>query len=72
MIKDTLVVEVQLENVVLKDLNVLLERLVKWDLLEGSTGPRGVLKGCVELLVFWSARTCCFNWWKRRSWTERR
>ena len=34
MIKDLLEVDVQLENVVLKDLEVLLERLVKWDLLE--------------------------------------
>ena len=29
-------VEVHLENVVLKDLNVHLERLVKWDLLEAK------------------------------------
>ena len=34
MIKYPLEVEVQLENVVLKDPNVILERLVKWDLLE--------------------------------------
>ena len=32
MIKDPLEVEVQLENVVLTDLKVLLERLIKWDL----------------------------------------
>ena len=34
MIKDPLEVEVQLENVALKGPKVLLERLVKWDLLE--------------------------------------
>ena len=34
MIKDPLVGKVHLENVVLKDPMVLLERLVKWDLLE--------------------------------------
>ena len=36
MIKAPLEVEVQLENVGLKDLKVLRERLVKWDLLEAK------------------------------------
>ena len=48
MIKDPLEVEVQLENVTLKGPKVLLERLVKWDLLEaeveearGENGDKG-------------------------------
>ena len=41
MIKDPLEVEVQLENVALKDLKVLLERLVKWDQSVGSKGDIG-------------------------------
>ena len=53
MIEDPLEFKVQLDNAVLKDPKVLLERLVKWDLLEHATrealvvlvsssmGPRG-------------------------------
>ena len=43
MIKDWLEVQVQLENVLLKGPKVLLERLVKWDLLEahGEKGDKG-------------------------------
>ena len=66
MIKDPLEFAVQLENVALKDLKVLLERLVKWDKggtvgvgqqgpisPQGSTGPSDVqgAKGDVELVV---------------------
>ena len=44
MIKDPLEVEVQLENVALKDPKVLLERLVKWDLLEAVLKLEHVVK----------------------------
>ena len=36
MIKDSLEVEVQLKSVAFKDPKVILERLVKWDLLEAE------------------------------------
>ena len=41
---DLLLVDVQLENVVLKELKVLLERLVKWDLLEANVELEHVVK----------------------------
>ena len=44
MVNDLLGVEVQLENVALNDLKVLLERLVKWDLLKVKAILRHVMK----------------------------
>ena len=44
MIKDLLEVEVELENVVLKDPKVLREWLVKWDLLKGEVKLEHVVK----------------------------
>ena len=41
VIKDPLEDVVQLENVALQELKVLLERLVKWDRLEGEMGQVG-------------------------------
>ena len=77
MIKDLLVVEIQLEN------EGGIGARGEGD--KGNTGNVGqqgvqvqevgkVLKGCVELLArsSSSARTCWFNWWKRQSWTQRR
>ena len=51
MTKDLLKVEVQLENVVLKDPNILLERLVKWDLLEAEVKLELVVKKVLVVLV---------------------
>ena len=44
MINYPLEVEVKLENVALKDPNVPLERLVKWDLLEAEVELEHVVK----------------------------
>ena len=44
MIKDPLEVEDQLENVALKGLKVLLERLVEWDLLEAEVKLEHMVK----------------------------
>ena len=52
MIKDPLEVMVQPENMALKDLKVLLERLVKWDLLEAEMELEHVVKkATMEALV---------------------
>ena len=59
MIKDLLEVEVQLENVALKDLEVLLERLAKWDLLEVKAILEHVVKKVNkgDTCRCWSTRT---------------
>ena len=44
MIKDPLEVEVLLESVALKDPKALMERLVKWDLLEAEVELEHVVK----------------------------
>ena len=46
VIKDPLEVEVQREYVVLKDLKVLLERVVKLDLLEAEVELEHVVNRC--------------------------
>ena len=52
MIDDPLEVEVQLESVALEDLKVLLERLVRWDLLELVVELEHVMKNMTgEALV---------------------
>ena len=87
MIKDSLEVEVQLENVALKDPKVLLERLVKWDLLEVKVKlehvvkkvTREILAVLVPLGPRGSTGTRCVLgasvtwscWYRRSSWSPR-